>query len=321
MNIKQMLKNPPWAENTSEKQKTSDHWSENQSGSSAFSPDVYWLAVPEVQARYQNQGSAGKSDHWVRYCLNEFLQDRLPAERMLSLGCGGGALERDLARLNAFKHCEGLDITQVSIDAAKQSALEEGISNLDYRCVDVENEPLGDSLYDAIWFNGSLHHIKQLEHVCQAVARALKPDGFLFFNEYVGPSMFDLTARQKEVMSAVYRLIPEKYRINYLPENRGRVLPELPFPNPVEVHRVDPSEAIRSAEILSVVEQHFDILAKNQAGGTLMQFLLSGIAGNFKSDDPDSMAVLKLLFSIEDTLINVGDINSDFVVVAARAKK
>jgi hypothetical protein len=77
---------------------------------------------------------------------------------------------------------------------------------------------------------------------------------------------------------------------------------------------------VRSAEIMDIVREMFDVVACNPAGGTLLQFLLNGIAGNFRPEDPDSMRVLEMLLSIESTLIDVGDLPSDFVVVAARRR-
>ena len=93
-----------------------------------------------------------------------------------------------------------------------------------------------------------------------------------------------------------------------------------PNPDPVEVARADPSEAIRSQDIIPVVSRYFEIVALNKCGGTLLQFLLSEIAGNFHEDDPSSMKVLEMLFTIEDALIESGTLDSDFVVVAARPK-
>ena len=89
----------------------------------------------------------------------------------------------------------------------------------------------------------------------------------------------------------------------------------------MEVAKVDPSEAIRSEEILDVVLRYFEVVEKRDLGGTLLQFLLSGIAGNFRADDPRSLRILEMLFTIEDALMEVGDLESDFVVVVARPKR
>jgi hypothetical protein len=94
-----------------------------------------------------------------------------------------------------------------------------------------------------------------------------------------------------------------------------------PIPDPEEVRKTDPSEAVRSAEILGILRQNFDIVEYNEMGGTILQFLLSGIAGNFKSNDLNSIKVLNMAITIEDTLIEIGDIQSDFACIVAKLKQ
>ncbi len=54
------------------------------------------------------------------------------------------------------------------------------------------------------------------------------------------------------------------------------------------------------------MESIFDIRALNLCGGSLLQFLMHGIAGNFKEDNPQSLRALQMLFDIEDGLIESG---------------
>ncbi|QHF48012.1 SAM-dependent methyltransferase [Pseudomonas sp. S35] len=303
---------------SADKQVTADHWSENMAGSDAFSADVYWLAVPAVQRRHQHKATAG-SGHpgWVQYCLKEFLGDRVQGARMLSIGCGTGTLERELYRLNAFEHCDAMDIAPGALDAARAEALAMGASTIHYSLCDIEKTDLPAHHYDAVWFNGSLHHIRELEVVCQRVARSLKPGGWLFFNEYVGANHFAFDAQQRAAISHAFGLIPEQFRRSFVQGSYGQVQQVVPLPDPADVVKVDPSEAVRSADILRVVGEHFDIRALNRCGGSLLQFLMHGIAGNFKEDNPQSLRVLQMLFDIEDGLIESDTLKSDFVIVAA----
>jgi len=92
------------------------------------------------------------------------------------------------------------------------------------------------------------------------------------------------------------------------------------IPDPAAVRAIDPSESVRSAQILEAVRSAFEIVACREIGGTILQFLLANIAGNFRSDDSDSIDVLRLLFHLEDTLLKVGEIQSDFMVIVAQPK-
>lgn len=301
------------------KEITANHWSENMAGSDAFSPQVYWLAVPEIQKRFCQRACRG-SDYptWVEYCVGTFLNSDGAVFNMLSIGCGSGALERDLFRLNAFHHCDGIDIAPAAIETAIREAVAIGARSIDYRVEDVEKTDLPAGRYDAVWFNGSLHHIRELEVVCERVRRSLKPTGWLFFNEYVGANHFGFGPPQVAAITHAFALIPERYRVSFARGSFGQIQHVVPLPDPIEVVRTDPSEAVRSQDILNVVNDYFDIKTINPCGGSLLQFLLHGIAGNFRQEDPHSMRLLQMLFDIEDGLIESEALKSDFVVVAAK---
>ncbi|EQM70302.1 class I SAM-dependent methyltransferase [Pseudomonas tohonis] len=306
------------APDTDDKQTTADHWSENLAGSDAFSADVYWLAVPAVQRRHRQKSVAGTPHPgWVQYCLGEFLRKEKAGVCMLSIGCGTGTLERELHGLGAFEQCDAVDIAPAAIEVARAEALKAGATNIDYRLLDIERTDLPHQHYDAVWFNGSLHHIKELESVCKRVRQSLKPGGWLFFNEYVGANHFAFGEQQRAAISHAFELIPESMRRSFVQGSFGQVQKVVPLPNPADVVKVDPSEAVRSADILRVVGEHFDIRALNRCGGTLLQFLMHGIAGNFREDDPQSQRILQMLFDIEDGLVESGTLDSDFVIVAA----
>ena len=162
--------------------------------------------------------------------------------------------------------------------------------------------------------------MRNLEEVCAGVAAALKPDGYVFLSEYVGADRFDFPERQKAAIRAAFDLIPERYRCSFDRGVRGPVLRAPLIPDPRAVAAADPSEAVRSSAILEVVERRFEVVARHDAGGTILQFLLQAISGNFRTDDPGSLVVLDMLFRIEDALIAAGDLGSDFTLVVARPR-
>jgi 2-polyprenyl-3-methyl-5-hydroxy-6-metoxy-1,4-benzoquinol methylase len=308
------------ANDGADRQRVADRWSA-MPYSGDFSAEVYWLAVPEVERHFQRRACAGRTDiRWHDYCLEEFLAGRTPVERMLSIGCGIGKLERALAARGAFQSCEAFDVAPGAIDGARREADEAGFRNIDYQVRDLQAIALPESRYDAVWCSGSLHHIEDLESAARNIAASLKPGGFFFLNEYVGPNRFDFSPRQKEAMHAAFALIPPELRDCFFPGRRGERQEAPHIPRVEDVIAADPSEAIRSSEIVPALRREFEIVAMNEAGGTLLQFLLSGIAGNFRADNPKSMKVLDMLMGIEEALIDSGDLQSDFVILVARPK-
>lgn len=303
------------------KLQVAERWSELSSGSHEFSADVYWLAVPTVMARHQRRACAGGSyPSWVEYCLETFLP-KGGSRRMLSVGCGYGDLERHLMRLQACAVCDAVDIAPAAIESATTAAAAEGFTGIRYRCADVETQPLEKGIYDAVWFNGSLHHIQALERVLERVHDSLKPDGLVFVNEYVGANHFGFPPIQRDAISNAFYLIPPRYRRSFIPSSFGQLATQAPIPDPADVKRADPSEAVRSQDIVPIITSKFDVLAINPCGGSILQFLLSGIAGNFRAEDPLSMLVLDMLMKVEDALIDTGTIGSDFVVIAAKKRR
>jgi SAM-dependent methyltransferase len=302
--------------------KVAAYWSRNVAGSDSFSPLVYWLAVPEIHARHQRRacGSTGYPN-WVSYCLAEHLLPAWPVPgRMLSVGCGTGALERQLHDLKAFERCDAWEIAPGALEIARREAAAARISTIHYELTDIQQKELVPASYQAVWFNGSLHHLSRLEWVLGQVRSALLPGGFVFLNEYVGASRFDFPKRQRECIEACFRLLPERLRRSFVAGQEGRLMETPTLPDPVALTHLDPSEAVRSGEILAVLGQNFDVVAQNLCGGTILQFLLSGIAGNFRSEDREAIKILEILFAIEDSLIDSGELGSDFVVLAARAR-
>ena len=300
--------------------RTADHWSENTLNNDFFSANNYWLAVPEVNKRYNQKATLGQNPNWAVYFLNKYVPNKKEAV-MASIGCGAGQLECLLAQNNGFAQCDAFDIAPGAIEIAKKAAHDKGFHHINYEVSDVNGMSLKENHYDVIWFNNSLHHISQLEFLYEQIVHALKPNGYLIFNEYIGPSRFDFTPRQKEVMKAAFALIPMRFKRSFVPGHNEPYLLSTAIPDPAEVERVDPSESVRSEEIMMLLEDYFDIVEYNVTGGTILQFLLLGIAGNFRTDDPESIRVLDMLFAIEDTLIDIGDIQSDFACVAATPKK
>ncbi len=309
---------PTDAARTHTVEETGEYWSRKLQGT-AFTPECCWRAVPEVdRQRIRRETGGSEYGHWAEYCVGEFLAGRTPVDRMLSVGCGTGGLERILARLGAFKECDAWDVAAGAIEAARQLAREEGFGHIHYEVRDITTVELEPDQYDAVWFENALHHIEPLEKVCETLARAIKPDGYLFLNEYIGPPRFDFPPRQRELIRAAFAMIPARFRLH---REAGTTLTAASIPTAAEVEADDSTESVRSADIPGVVESWFDVVAFHKSGGSLLQFLLNGIAGNFRDDDPESLRVVDMLLRLEEDLLEIGELESDFAVIVARPRR
>jgi hypothetical protein len=68
------------------------------------------------------------------------------------------------------------------------------------------------------------------------------------------------------------------------------------------------------------LNRYFDIVEYKPLGGSLLQFLLDGIASNFR-DSEKGETLLDLLFTIEDSLMSAGELGSDFAYIVAQPKR
>jgi len=300
-------------------QTTADFWSKVDRD--RFSGAVYWLGNPLVYHRYQVKAAGGRDcEHWLEHVVSTYLGGADAANHVLTVGCGDGALDRRFAEIGGFASLDGIDVAPGAIDAARSAAADVGLDRLRYRVLDIEAEDPPSPPYDAIVFSSSLHHIGDLEGVLERCAGALRSSGHLVVNEYVGPERFALPDREARAIRAAFLEIPQRYRRSLWWQNAGELLSEAPLPDPEEVVREDPSEAIRSSEIPEQVARVFQVLEDNPIGGTILQFALHTIAGHFTEDDPASLAVLHHLFELEDELIASGEISSHFRLMIARRR-
>lgn len=208
---------------------------------------------------YANTLIGGDMALWPMDWLERWLGGRT-FERALTIGCGTGALERDLVRRNLVRTIDAFDgsITSLTI-ASKAAAAEEMQSRIRYFAADFNAPALPKATYDLVLFQESAHHVLRLEKLFHSVLRALKPDGLVYLDEYVGPSRFEWN----ESMIEPYRRIYDSL------DPALRTVPKLECP----VMIADPSEAVRSSEIEPQLAVGFDIVARRPYGGNLLSVI------------------------------------------------
>lgn len=255
-----------------------------------------WMSRLDVRL-YINTAISGRPGGWPF----DWLQETLPGRRFsraLSVGCGSGALERDLIRRNLTDTVEAFDASVHSLYRARAEAAREGMSErIRYFAWNFNEPGLSRGRYDAVFFHQSLHHVAKLEKLLRAVLQALKPDGIVYLDEMIGPSSTYWNDRTVAPYRQLYRSIPREYR--HLDE----------FPYPVQYD--DPTEAIRSGEILQQLRNGFEITHFRGYGGNLLGVIYPAL----KVDRiPD--AFLRELIEREKQMIARGDAHFHAVMIA-----
>jgi ubiquinone/menaquinone biosynthesis C-methylase UbiE len=288
-----------------------------------------------------NEDDATRKDWCEYWTVEKYLKESIPFDNALSICCGFGEVERNLARLNVAKRITGIDIAQSAVEYARKRAEADGLSGLEYSVANVNTEEIGENTYDLIWANGALHHIEELEMVIQRLYRGIRPGGYLVSNEYVGPRYQQVGKRQLEVINAIRHLLPVELRggaidakgslktgtVRFLNRlwtqglfrsNYGRLW----RPYPVWYHLVkDPSECVHSDLIIQTLQKVFDEVNIRYFAGPILYYALDeNFYNNFNTANCRHQKILNMLFEIEDTLIENGELQPDNAHIICRKK-
>lgn len=112
---------------------------------------------------------------------------------IFELGCAKG--DNAFESRAAFRSASGIDISDVAIDEANETARRKGMANVHFLCGDAEHVPLPSGSVDLVYGSGIVHHLN-VERCAQEVLRLLRPDGTALFWEPLGHNLaFNLYRR------------------------------------------------------------------------------------------------------------------------------
>ena len=292
-------------------------WGE-QAGTWSIGGVRHWTELARVQAILNRRVSGDEDVDPYLWFLRTRLEGRLPVARALTIGCGAGDLERGLATYGFAASHDAFDVAPGAIEKARTAASGAGLGRVRYSVANGNDLTLESNVYDVVFGVHSIHHVERLERLFEQIARSLKPDGLFFMNEFVGPTRFQWSDRQLEVVNGLLRALPARYRRSTV----GDGLKErVPRPTIAEMVASDQSEAVRSIEILELAAAHFELLEVRPYGGTVLLLLLHDIAGNFSPSVPGGPEILSAIADLEWALVSSGDLPSDFAVVVARPRR
>lgn len=301
------------------KKQTQTHW--DKLASEDWVRDFHrktWGGIPQIAQNHNYLVTKNPDYYWIDYLRDRYFPGG-DAGHVLSLGCGEGHIERLFKeRGYRFESITGIDLSEACISVAKQKAREVALaSTIEYIVSDLDHYVPAEQKYNFIIFFHSLHHVTALEQLLSGCARALLPGGILMANEFVGPSRFQWTSEQLREANALFRMLPPELRLD-LAQNKTK---EEIRPLPVEeMIRHDESEAVRSAEIETVLKRYFDMVEERTWGGTLNNLIFENTAGNYDAHNAYHSAIVSLLIHHENVLIEHNILPSDFKVFLARPK-
>lgn len=270
--------------------------------------NLVWTASSTVRRYLHRLVSGNPECDWLTYVEWKHLAPRV--DRALVLGCGSGWLERALSERGRFERIVACDFAPATVERARKEAQRLNHANIEYRVLDLEHEPL-DGPYGAIFANDVLHHITDLEGIASRIAAALAPEGKFIFNEYVGPNRFQYTDERMDFVNRYFRLLSDDLRRDPF---SGAVLWRRERFSAEQVIREDPTEAVRSEDVLPVARASFRMEREYRYGGGLLNPLLYGVVANFRHENPRDVNLLETLCGAEERLSDAGEIEPDFSI-------
>jgi len=251
--------------------------------------DYTWLHEPRVRG-YANASITGDPNCWPMDWFKSRFAGRT-FSRGLSLGCGEGALDRDVAGKGICTAIVGIDLLASAIERARELAREAGFEGIEYRRADMNRLQLEQDVFDVVFSHQALHHVAGLEGCVAEIAKALRPGGLVYVDEYVGPSRSEWRKPLLAAAEEAYQSLPKTLR------RRSR----LRFP----IDRSDPSEAVRSSQIVTVLERHFSIVERHDYGGNLLALIHPHLRWE-KLSRPEGLRALDELIAAERRLLAAG---------------
>jgi SAM-dependent methyltransferase len=233
-----------------------------------------------------------------------------PGGHALGLGVGGAAAERELLALNAVTSYEFYDVSPQLVDAARRSVEEAGLGQrVTCQVADMNRIKLPAETYDLITFISSLHHVERLEYVLDECAKALRPGGLFYALEYVGPNRFAFPDDHVRFARRLWSTLDPALRCAQA---------QLPTPNPLAVAAADPTESIRSEEIISVCQRVFPTVEIVPEDVCLTLILWYGLNHDALYDTPAGHNLVRWILDVDEALVRTHRLPTYHAEILAR---
>jgi 2-polyprenyl-6-hydroxyphenyl methylase/3-demethylubiquinone-9 3-methyltransferase len=137
-----------------------------------------WWREDENMALLRTGMNPGRFGYMRRILDQELGGDRR-GERCLDVGCGGGLLAEEFARLG----CEvvGVDPSEPSLETARAHADAQGLT-IEYLAAVAERLPFDDESFDFAYCCDVLEHVDSVERAVAEAARVLRPGGIFLYD-------------------------------------------------------------------------------------------------------------------------------------------
>jgi SAM-dependent methyltransferase len=271
---------------------------------SYYKKDIYWNDF-ECVRKHLNLSISGSSDvDWMSY-----LKSKIPhADRGFILNCGNGWVERDLFQRGVLSSVMGVDFMEQSIEEAIIGAKEVGMPAIyfkaDCNMLQVEEK------FPIVVNHAAMHHVTRINHVKSTIAKMILSNGIYIGFDYVGPHRNQYSPQSWFEMVKLNNSLPKRYRA------------KLTYPHLKTMLHTDPSEAVHSELILSVMKRYFDLDEYVElGGGVAYQILFQNLNLYNDRNTSEGLAIIQQILKVDEQLTTSKSAENLFSFWIARPKK
>lgn len=189
--------------------------------------------------------------------LNGHIEKRLairPGMRLLSLGSGPCGMEIDFARTSPQAKIVCMDLNAALLELGRERAAQLAL-NMEFSPADLNTVELPANEFDYVYCAAALHHVIELERLAEQIKKTLRPKGEFLTVDVITQSGYLMWPETREVAHAIWETLPARFRINHTRLPKGQIDGEIWEPD-TSAHGM---ECVRSGDILSVLEQAFEV--------------------------------------------------------------
>jgi ubiquinone/menaquinone biosynthesis C-methylase UbiE len=257
--------------------------------------------------------------------INEFYADcicALSAQRgrridVCSVGAGNCDTEVAIARLVKDRDVDlrftCLDLNPQMLARGKSLATEQGLSCFVFTEADINQWRVEPRSFDVVMANHSLHHFLELEVLFDKISEALRPDGSFLTMDMIGRNGHMRWPEALDVVNRIWSFLPDRYKHNH---QLNRV--ETVYEN-WDCSR-EGFEGIRAQDILPLLMGRFDFELFLAFGNIVDIFIDRGFGPNFREDSDQDRAIIDLIATLDEYLIDQGTVKPCHLVAALRPK-
>lgn len=293
--------------------RTKTFWDDYQAEGESAEGTSWWdspIIVRECQRRISGDAAMD-----IYRFFKKCLQGR-SLETGISICSGSGEFERTLMDNGLCRRMDAYELSEKRVESGRKMAEKHGY-NIRFYQEDVNQAVFRPDYYDVFFSWSALHHIKNLEGVIYNARRCLKKKGVLVAQEYIGPNRFQWTHKQLEILNRVLKRLPERLRRD---PKTGNVKERITRPTIDHMKNTDPSEAVRSSDIIPVLRKHFNVIILQYFGGAIFQPLFDHIMANFDPENDTEAALIQIILLLERVMVEEKVLGNDYAIIVAEPK-